>query len=121
MRQCDTCNKEWPEDRFRDDCPAPDTCFKCRASGVSLTLQGGKQYWNEDTERRRADRAIAEATKAGFEPVPAETGKAYNGASAGSLAKIGEISKKNGAFGKKAAQPAAGSAGNTSKTAIGTA
>lgn len=121
MRQCDTCNKEWPVDRFRDDCPAPDTCFKCRASGISLTLQGGKEYWNEDTERRRADRAIAEARKAGFDPVPAETGKGWSGASAGSLAKIGDISKKNGAFGKKAAEPAAGAAGNASKAAIGTA
>ncbi len=100
MKICDTCRNEWPEDRFRDDCPAPDTCFKCRASGVSLTLQGGKSYWNEDTERRRADRAIAEAKKAGFDPVPATT-NASGGASGASLAKIGEISKKNGAFGKK--------------------
>lgn len=114
MKICDTCRNEWPEDRFRDDCPAPDTCFKCRASGVSLTLQGGKQYWNEDTERRRADRAVAEARKAGFDPVPAETGKGWSGASATSLAKVGEISKKNGAFGGKPT-------GTTTKTATGTA
>lgn len=100
---CVQCEKDWPEDRFRADNPNPDMCFKCRTAGVSLTLQGGKSYWNEDTERRRADRAVAEAKKAGFDPIPAETKGAYNAASAPMLSKIGEISKKNGAFGKKPA------------------
>lgn len=98
---CTQCNKDWPEDRFRADNPNPDLCFRCRTIGVSLTLQGGKSYWNADTETRRAERAVAEARKAGLSPVKAEVGKAYNGASASSLAKIGEISKKNGAFGGK--------------------
>lgn len=101
MKECDTCHESWPLDRFREDNPAPNTCFKCRASGISLTLQGGKEYWNADTERRRADRAIAEAKKAGFDPVPAETKGAYNGVAASTLKKISAVSKNNGAFGKK--------------------
>jgi hypothetical protein len=105
MKICDTCDIEWPDDRFRADNPAPNTCFKCRASGVSLTLQGGKQYWNEDTERRRSDKALSEARAAGFEPVLAETRGGWNGASAAALSKIGDVSKKNGAFGKKATEP----------------
>lgn len=109
---CVQCNQDWPIDRFRADNPNPDTCFKCRTAGISLTLQGGKQYWNEDTDRRRADRALGEARKAGFDPVPAEVGKAYGGASFGSLAKIGEISKKHGAFGGKPT-------GTTTKKAAG--
>lgn len=115
MKECDTCHESWPLDRFREDNPAPNTCFKCRASGISLTLQGGKEYWNADTERRRSDRAIAEARAAGFDPVPAETGKGWSGASGSSLAKIGDISKKNGAFGGK---PAA-AAGTSSATTTG--
>ena len=118
---CVQCEKDWPEDRFRADNPNPDMCFKCRTAGVSLTLAGGKSYWNEDTERRRADRALAEARKAGFDPVPHETRGSFNGASASSLAKIGDISKKNGAFGKKAAEPAAGAAGTTPQKASGAA
>lgn len=104
---CADCNQDWPEDRFRADNPHPDVCFKCRTRGVSLTLAGGKSYWNEDTERRRADRALAEARNAGFDPVPSETKGAWSGASASSLSKIGEISKKNGAFGGKPAESGA--------------
>lgn len=112
VKECDTCHELWPEDRFNASSPAPDSCFRCRSKGISLTLQGGKQYWNEDTERRRAERAVSEARAAGFDPVPAETGKGWSGASASSVAKIGEISKKNGAFGKK---PGTQSAGTTGK------
>lgn len=99
---CVDCEREWPLDRFRADNAWPDSCFRCRSAGVSLTLQGGKSYWNADTEKRRSERAVSEARAAGFDPIPAETGRGWSGASAGSLAKIGEISKKNGAFGKKA-------------------
>ena len=98
---CVDCEREWPLDRFRADNAWPDSCFKCRSAGISLTLQGGKEYWNADTERRRADKAIAEGRAAGFDPVPSETGKGYGGVSASTLSKIGEISKKNGAFGLK--------------------
>lgn len=109
---CADCGLDWPEDRFRADNPHPDVCFKCRTQGISLTLQGGKQYWNEDTERRRADKAVAEARRAGFDPVPAETKGAWSGASASSITKIGEISKKNGAFGGKPAETTSKVAGN---------
>lgn len=98
---CVDCEREWPLDRFRADNAWPDSCFRCRTEGISLTLQGGKSYWNADTERRRADRAIAEGRSAGFDPVPAETKGAYGGVAASTLKKIGEVSKNNGAFGKK--------------------
>lgn len=100
VKECDTCHETWPEDRFNASSPAPDSCFRCRSKGISLTLQGGKSYWNEDTEKRRSERALSEARAAGFDPVPATT-NASGGASVASLAKMGEISKKNGAFGKK--------------------
>ena len=103
MKICDTCHESWPEDRFRADNPTPDTCFRCRSKGISVGFQGGKEYFHEDTERRRANRAVAEARAAGFDPVPAETGKAWNGIGAKTLAKVGEVSKKNGAFGGKPA------------------
>jgi hypothetical protein len=100
-RICAECGLEWPLDRFRDDNPNPDLCFKCRTRGVSLSLQGGKSYWHNGTESERARHALSEARAAGFDPVPRETGKGWNGAGPSTLAKIGEVSKKNGAFGGK--------------------
>lgn len=111
---CVQCEKDWPEDRFRADNPNPDMCFRCRTEGVSLTLAGGKSYWNADTEKRRSERAVSEARAAGMDPVPAETGKAYGGIGKNTLAKIGEISKKNGAFGKKAVSTTNSSANGAS-------
>lgn len=111
---CVDCEREWPLDRYRADNAWPDSCFKCRASGISLTLQGGKEYWNADTEKRRSERAVSEARAAGMEPVPATTGKAYGGIGKNTLAKIGEISKKNGAFGKKAVSTSNSSANGAS-------
>lgn len=100
-RICTDCGLEWPLDRFREDNPNPDSCFKCRTKGIGLTLQGGKSYWHDGTEKERARHAVAEAKAAGFDPVPRETRGAWNGAAGSTLKNIGEISKKNGAFGKK--------------------
>lgn len=119
MKTCDTCRKEWPIDRFRADNPNPNACFKCRSAGISLSLQGGKSYWNEDTETRRRESALSEARAAGMDPVPTETGAAWSGASASSLAKIGDVSKKNGAFGKKATESTTVAAGMPSKNPVG--
>jgi hypothetical protein len=102
-RICADCQLEWPLDRFREDNPHPDVCFKCRTRGISLSVAGGKDYWKGPTERERAAHQVKEARANGLDPVPLETRGSYNAASAGTLAKIGEISKKNGAFGKKPA------------------
>ena len=117
VKECDTCKRSWPLDRFRSDNPAPGTCFKCRSAGISLTLQGGKEYWTSDTEKRRSDRALAEARKAGFDPVPAESGKSFGGVAASTLSKIGAVSASNGAFGKKPNIPVNSSAGTPARKA----
>lgn len=98
---CKNCEREWPSDRFNEGCSQPDWCFACRSKTLRVAFQGGKSYFHESTEKERADKAVAEARAAGFDPVPAETGGAWNGAAGSTLKKIGEVSKKNGAFGGK--------------------
>ncbi len=100
---CVDCGRLWPEDRFNRANLHPESCFSCRSRGVSLALQGGKEYWNEDTERRRSDRAIAEAKAAGFDPVPVHT--AGNALSASSLKKTEATAKVVPMFGSKVAAP----------------
>lgn len=104
---CVKCKREWPADRFNLDCPQPDWCFACRSKTLQVSFQGGKSYFHEATEKERADKALKEARAAGFDPVPAETGKAWNGASGSVLKKIGEVSKNAGAFGAKPASSVA--------------
>lgn len=104
---CAACSQDWPVDRFNQECSTPDWCFRCRSKSLRVSFQGGKSYFHDATEGERARKAIAEAKAAGFDPVPAETGKGWNGASAGTLKKIGDVSKKNGAFGAKPASSAA--------------
>jgi len=70
---------------------------------LRVGFQGGKSYFHNGTEKERAAKAMSEARSAGFDPVPAETGKGWNGASGRVLKKIGDVSKKNGAFGGKPA------------------
>lgn len=112
VKECDTCHETWPLDRYRDDGPAPDSCFRCRSKGISFGFQGGKEYFHEDTERRRTEKALSEARAAGFDPVPTETRGSWGGIGAKTLDKIGEVSKKNGAFGGKPAANA-GTSGTT--------
>lgn len=109
--KCENCGRLQPEDRFNPECNAPTWCFRCRASGLSVAFAGGKQYFHDETDAARQRVAIAEAKAAGFDPVPAETGKAYNAASAGMLKKIGDVSKTAGAFGGKPTTPPASKVG----------
>lgn len=104
MMECRNCGRVWPEDRFNFECATPDWCFACRSKTIRTAFQGGKEYFHDDTEANRARIAMAEARAAGLDPVPAETGAAWNGASAASLAKVGDVSKKVGAFGGKPAE-----------------
>lgn len=103
MDICVDCGREWPADRFNKACANPGSCFSCRSKGISLALQGGKEYWNGDTEKRRADRAISEAKAAGFDPVPVHTAGNWGAASA--IRKAPEVSASVGAFGSKLATP----------------
>lgn len=98
-RVCVDCGRSWPLDRFRADNPNPDSCFRCRTMGVSLSVQGGKDYWKSDTEDNRRRIALKEAKDAGFDPVPVHS-KGWGGVSASTMSKIGDVSKKNGAWGK---------------------
>jgi hypothetical protein len=103
MTDCLNCGREWPEDRFNRTCQQPDWCFACRSKTLRVAFQGGKEYFHESTEKERSDKAVAEARAAGFDPVPMETGKGWNGAAGSTLKKIGDVSKKAGAFGGKPA------------------
>jgi len=103
---CKNCDREWPLDRFNLECSKPDWCFACRAKTLRVSFQGGKEYFHESTEKERADKAMSEARAAGFDPVPMDTGKGWNGAAGSTLKKIGEVSKKSGAFGGKPASVA---------------
>ncbi len=106
--KCENCGQDRPLDRFNPDCNAPDWCFGCRARGISVAFAGGKQLFHDETNAALQRTAINEAVKAGFDPVPAETGKAWNGASSAALKTVGDASKKAGAFGgKPAVTPAA--------------
>ncbi len=101
---CANCGRSWGADRFNLACSTPDWCFACRSKTVSTAFAGGKQYFHDGTDAERARTAISEAKAAGLDPVPVETGGAWNAASAGSLKTVGEVSKKVGAFGGKPAE-----------------
>ncbi len=94
---CDTCDESWPEDRFQRAGRNPNTCFRCRSKGIRVGFQGGKEYFHEDTEKRRSERAIAEGKAAGFDPVPVHS--ASTSVSATALKALPAISKSHGAFG----------------------
>lgn len=85
---CARCERGWPSDRYNQGCTTPDWCFACRSKTISTAFQGGKQYFHDGTEGERSRKAISEARAAGFDPVPAETGKGWNGASASGLKKL---------------------------------
>lgn len=102
--ECSNCQRVWPEDRFNRACSTPDWCFACRSKTISTGFAGGKEYFHDSTEAERARKAVSEAKAAGFDPVPAETGKAWSGAAPSTLKTIGDVSKKNGAFGGKPAE-----------------
>jgi hypothetical protein len=89
--ECSNCGRVWSDDRFNFECATPDWCFACRSKTVRTAFQGGKEYFHSDTEANRARKAVAEATRAGFDPVPYETGKAWNGGSAAGLKKIESV------------------------------
>lgn len=94
MFGCGKCGREWPTDRFNRECTTPDWCFACRSKTIHTAFQGGKQYFHDGTEGERSRKAVAEAKAAGFDPVPAETGKAWNGAAPSTLKKLETISAK---------------------------
>jgi hypothetical protein len=98
---CVHCGRDWPEDRFNRGCATPDWCFACRSKTVGVGFQGGKEYFHSDTEANRARVAISEAKAAGFDPVPAES-RGWTSVSGAALKTVGDVSKKVGAFGKKA-------------------
>jgi hypothetical protein len=89
---CARCERVWPSDRYNSDCTTPDWCFACRSKTIRTAFQGGKQYFHDGTEAERSRKAVSEARAAGFDPVPAETGKGWNGASAASIKKLEKVS-----------------------------
>jgi hypothetical protein len=100
VETCANCGHNWPEDRFNKATSAPNWCFACRSKSVSVTFQGGRDYFKSDTEGNRSRLAVAEAKAAGFDPVPAES-KGWNSVSGVALRSVGDVSKQVGAFGKK--------------------
>jgi len=108
--ECSNCGRVWPEDRFNPDCTTPEWCFACRSKTIRTAFQGGKEYFHDDTEANRARKAVAEARAAGLDPVPVETGKGWNGASAAGLKKIETVQATKAA--KAAPQAAAAKVGS---------
>lgn len=100
MSCCSNCGRDWPEDRFNRSIQQSDWCFACRSKTLRVGFQGGKEYFHSGTEKERADKAVSEARAAGLDPVPMVS-KGWNAGAAGTMKKIGEVSKKNGAFGGK--------------------
>ena len=103
MMICIQCEREWPEDRFNLGCAQPEWCFAGRSKTMSYAFGGGKSYFHESTEAERGRVAMAEARTNGLDPVPVETGKAWNTGAGSTISKIGDLSKKAGAFGSKPA------------------
>ena len=97
---CVKCDRNWPDDRYNAQCATPDWCFACRSKTIGVGFQGGRDYFRSDTEANRTRVALAEAKKAGFDPVPAET-RGWTSVSGAALKSVGEVSSKVGAFGKK--------------------
>lgn len=68
---CDTCGRDWPEDRFNRECSAPETCFRCRVAGLGTSFQGGKQFFHNDTIKGSVDRIKREfRARNGEDPIP---------------------------------------------------
>ena len=101
MMVCAKCEQEWDDDRFNAECPQPDWCFRCRSKSIGVSFSGGKEQFHSFTTKEFNEKQISEARKNGLDPVPVETGKAWNAGAAGTMKKIGEVSKKVGAFGGK--------------------
>lgn len=108
MVECTSCNELWPEDRFNRDCSSPDWCFRCRSKTLQVAFAGGREMFHGQTTKEFNEQQVAEARKNGLDPVPIDTGGAWNAGSASSLKKIGEVSKKVGAFGGKPASSTEG-------------
>lgn len=103
MTTCSNCARDWPEDRFNLSSLSPTICFRCRASSLNVGFAGGKQYFHDDTDKRRQDRAVSEAAANGYEAVPVRTTGLGAGTGA-SMEKLGVHLRTQGAFGGKAIQ-----------------
>jgi hypothetical protein len=72
---CDTCDSYWPRDRYNPTCTSPRTCFRCRALGLGVGFQGGKEFFHNDTVTGSVKRMVNEfaANNDGQVPVPKTT------------------------------------------------
>lgn len=84
MRDCPSCLRAWPEDRFNGRDPE---CFKCRASSISVTFAGGKQVFHDQTDKQGQERTIREGKMNGLDPVPVGKGT-YSGFAGSQASKL---------------------------------
>jgi hypothetical protein len=78
MKTCDTCENTLPTDKFNSESYSPDTCFRCRISGIRLGFSAGKESFHGDTLAGGTiasdNRHTVELAKAnGHDPVPVHT------------------------------------------------
>lgn len=76
--KCDTCGKELPTEKFNTESFSPETCFKCRVSGVRLGFSAGRQGFHGDhlvggTIKSDNDHTVKQARANGHDPVPMKT------------------------------------------------
>ena len=70
---CDTCGNDLALSKYNFEGPAPETCFKCRASGVQIGFGGFKEQFHNGTKAERRRTTIAEAKAQGLDPEPVHT------------------------------------------------
>lgn len=76
--KCDTCGDDFPTDKFNPESYSPNTCFKCRVSGVRLGFSAGRQSFHGDTLvggtiRSDNEHTVKLARANGHDPVPTKT------------------------------------------------
>ena len=77
---CDTCGQAQSVEKFNDDCPNPNTCFRCRVSGVRLGIPGRSQdadLWRHSTIAEQQRTQVKAAADNGLEAIPAWTSTSY--------------------------------------------
>lgn len=75
MKICVDCGHSLPNDKFNEESFSPETCFRCRISGVSLAIPAKSadvDSWRHDTIRDYGRRIVEEGRANGLDPVPAK-------------------------------------------------
>lgn len=93
MKQCHSCERTLPLDKFNLESSSPDDCFRCRIQTVRLGFGGHRESFHGDglhggTIASDNRFIVEEGRKNGLDPVPVHSGESSWTPSANNINKL---------------------------------